>query len=136
MTPLAEHGGATVYEPKASPTTQCPRSSMVFKDRLARAALGQDSLFDDDPIIRGPKLEDVEAEALPVIARNIFDLVGARGAALDPQPTERVRGAGAQAMKWTRRQLAVAIAALKAVLEREDFKGLTAADLVGVEVVA
>ena len=53
---------------------------MVFKDRLARAALGQDSLFDDDPIIRGPKLEDVEAEALPVIARNIFDLVGARGA--------------------------------------------------------
>jgi uncharacterized protein YqhQ len=33
-------------------------------------------------------------------------------------------------------QLAVAIAALKAVLEREDFKGLTAADLVGVEVVA
>ncbi len=33
-------------------------------------------------------------------------------------------------------QLAVAIAALQAILEREDFEGLTAEDLVGVEVVA
>jgi three-Cys-motif partner protein len=42
-------------------------------------AIGQGSLFEDEPIIMGPRLEDVEAQAVPVIADNILRLVGQRG---------------------------------------------------------
>lgn len=43
------------------------------------AATGQASLFDDDPLVRGPKLEDVEAQALPAITGNIARTLAQRG---------------------------------------------------------
>jgi hypothetical protein len=43
------------------------------------AAIGQDSLFGDTPFRLGPRLEDVEAKARPVIAENIARLVVQRG---------------------------------------------------------
>lgn len=78
---------------------------------------------------------------VPLIAGISFELIKFAGRNRNRRWVRALMWPGLKLQLLTTRepdlsQLAVAIAALKAVLEREDFKSLTAADLVGVEVVA
>ncbi len=78
---------------------------------------------------------------VPLIAGISFEIVKFAGRNRRRGWVRAVMWPGLQLQLLTTRepdlsQLAVAISALQAVLEKEDFAGLTAADLVGVEVVA
>jgi uncharacterized protein YqhQ len=78
---------------------------------------------------------------VPLIAGISFEIVKFAGRNRRRRWVKAVMWPGLQLQLLTTRepdlsQLAVAIAALEAVLAKEDFAGLTAADLVGVEVVA
>ena len=59
--------------------TQTWWEELSMREDAKKAAYGQDSLFGDEPIMMGPKLETVENQALPVIAENIARLVARRG---------------------------------------------------------
>jgi uncharacterized protein YqhQ len=78
---------------------------------------------------------------VPLIAGISFELIKFAGRNRRRRWVQAVMWPGLQLQLLTTRepdlsQLAVAVAALEAVLAKEDVKGLTAADLVGVEVVA
>jgi hypothetical protein len=59
--------------------TQAWWAELSSQEDAKIAAAGQASLFDDEPLVRGPRLEDTEAQALPVIAGNIARTLAQHG---------------------------------------------------------
>lgn len=62
----------------AARATQLWWEELTAQEDAKTAAAGQLSLF-DEPLTRGPKLEDVEARAVPVITENIAGLLAQHG---------------------------------------------------------
>ncbi len=66
------------FADSAARATQAWWAGLTVREDAKMTASGQDPLF-DELIIRGPKLEDVEAQAVAEIAENIASLASANG---------------------------------------------------------